>query len=331
MWVQSYFAGMFGSMQQLIGESIAQSAGTARPFFGACAAAMIAVMAGQAANSPQGGEAFGRLLYRLFLVGVIFAFTLNPDTYQGEIAQVAWNLPRDWLGMIARRAGTDDPAAIIDQALASTSATARAYAAIGAQRGPWSGFGWQIASWVVYGMGAVMCFGAAAVLMASMMLLTLAISVGPVFGSMLAFQMTRGMGMAWTGTMIAPGLAVALGSAVLLIAFGYWDQTIVSAAMNAQMGMGGLVETVGTGLAGIVSIGAASTLGYTLGRGVQPALSGFMANMQRSAMSMAGGLGGLASMARPRNAMHLIARAGQDARIIRAPVRAIQAAWRGRP
>ena len=28
---------------------------------------------------------------------------------------------------------------------------------------------------------------------------------------------------------------------------------------------------------------------------------------------------------------HLIARAGQDARIIRAPVRAIQAAWRGRP
>ena len=331
MWVQTYFAGMFASMQDVIGASVAQSVAVARPFFGACAAAMIAVMAGQAANSPQGGEAFGKLLYRLFLVALIFAFTLNPDTYQGEIAQVAWNLPRDWLGMLARRAGTDDPAAIIDQALASTNATARAFSAIGAQRGPWTGFGWQIASWVVYGMGAVMCFGAAAVLMASMMMLTLSISVGPVFGSMLAFQMTRGMGIAWTGTMIGPGLAVALGSVVLLIAFGYWDQRIVEAAKNADMGMGGLVEVAGTGLAGIVAIGAASTLGYTLGRGVQPALSGFMANMQRSAMSLAGGVGGMASLARPRNAMHLVARAGHDARILRAPVQAVKAAWRGRP
>ena len=70
------------------------------------------------------------------------------------------------------------------------------------------------------------------------MVLALSIQSGPVFGSMLAFGWTRGMGTAWTGTLIAPGLAVSFGSVILMVVFKYWNQKIVLAAQYADMGLG---------------------------------------------------------------------------------------------
>ena len=158
MWMHNFFTSIFGTLQEIMGPGAAQAAGTARPFFFACATAMIAWQAGQAANSPQPGQAFGRLLYSLLLVALVFGVTLNPQTYQGEIGQWAWEMPREWMRMFARSSGTDDPIALIDRSITATDNTARAFMAIGSQRGPISGFPFQVCAWIVYGCGMIMGF-----------------------------------------------------------------------------------------------------------------------------------------------------------------------------